>query len=81
MFVLYGLIDPDSKELRYVGYSSDYQERIKEHLLPSNLKYNTHKVAWIKNLLFENKKQETRNNNYRRNFHLRGSPCKGNRTY
>lgn len=58
MFALYGLIDPNTKELRYVGYSSNYLERLKEHLLPSNLNSSTHKVAWIKSLLNENKKPE-----------------------
>lgn len=57
-FVIYGLIDPISKELRYVGYSSDYLARLKEHLLPSNLKSSTHKVAWIKSLLKDSKKPE-----------------------
>lgn len=51
MFCVYGLIDPVSKELRYIGYSSNYLERYKEHLLPSNLKHNTHKNVWLKSLL------------------------------
>src|SRR5208337_3980565 len=51
MFYVYGLLDPTFHELRYIGFSSDYIKRYKRHLLPSNLKENTHKVAWIKRLL------------------------------
>lgn len=58
MFCIYGLLHPISKELRYIGYSSDYLERYKEHLLPSNLKKTTHKSAWLKSLLKDNLKPE-----------------------
>lgn len=51
MFYVYGLLHPLTNELRYIGYSFNYIERYKEHLLPSNLKGNTHKINWIKSLL------------------------------
>jgi hypothetical protein len=54
MFCVYGLRHPLTKELRYIGASSNYIERYKEHLLPSNLKATTHKINWIKSLLSSN---------------------------
>lgn len=51
VFCVYGLIDPITKELRYIGYSSNYLERYKEHLLPSNLKKKTHKAYWLTSLV------------------------------
>lgn len=51
MFCVYGLIDPNTKELKYIGYSSQYLERYKEHLLPSNLKHQTRKNVWLRRLL------------------------------
>jgi predicted GIY-YIG superfamily endonuclease len=58
MFCVYGLIDPRTQELRYIGYSSDYLERYKEHLFRSNLKLKTHKNNWINSLLNLNLKPE-----------------------
>lgn len=58
MFYIYGLLHPLSKELRYIGYSSNYIERYKEHLLPSSLKAKTHKISWIKSLLKDDLKPE-----------------------
>lgn len=51
MFQIYGLIDPRTKELRYVGFSHNYLERFCEHLLPSQLCKNTQKNSWIKSVL------------------------------
>jgi len=58
MICVYGLIDPISKELRYIGYSINYLERFKEHLLPSNLKCKTYKANWIKSLIDKGYKPE-----------------------
>ena len=45
---IYGLIDPFTNEVRYVGKSINPKRRYKEHL---NKMTNTHKSAWIKSLL------------------------------
>lgn len=58
MFCVYGLIDPTTHELKYVGYSVQYLERYKEHLLPSNLKHRTKKNAWLRKLLSSDLKPE-----------------------
>jgi len=49
--VIYGLIDPDTKELKYVGFSSRVEKRYNEHIKPSALKQNTYKNNWIKSLI------------------------------
>ena len=49
--VIYGLEDPNTKLLRYTGYTSDPEERLKSHHQLSNLKSNNHKNNWIKSLL------------------------------
>jgi hypothetical protein len=49
--VIYTLSDPNTNEIRYVGYSSDLKERIRGHYKPSSLKEKTHKNQWLKSLL------------------------------
>lgn len=51
---IYTLIDPITKEVRYIGKTSNPHDRYKRHLQKCYLdKYdkNTHKSRWIKNLL------------------------------
>lgn len=50
-YIIYGLVDPRSGELRYVGKSCSGLKRPKAHLAPSNLKKATHKNNWIRQLL------------------------------
>jgi len=58
-FLIYGLVDPDTKEIRYVGKSSYGLKRPKEHFKPSNyLKQKNHKAHWIKKLISEGKLPE-----------------------
>ena len=57
-YCVYGLIDPISKELRYIGYSYNYLERYKKHLFPSSLAKKSHKSNWILNLLSNGFKPE-----------------------
>jgi group I intron endonuclease len=52
------MIDPNSKELRYIGLAKDLQGRIYGHYKPSNLKKNTHKNNWVKSLLFNKQEPE-----------------------
>src|SRR6266576_2416400 len=48
---IYGLCDPETGEIRYVGKSKNVEKRIREHLRPCALLANTHKIFWIKSLL------------------------------
>ncbi len=58
-FIIYGLIDPRTKELRYIGMSSNGLKRPKAHLYPSIYnKSNTYVYCWIKNLKKENLQPE-----------------------
>jgi group I intron endonuclease len=56
--IVYGLIDPNSHELRYIGYSSDIERRIKDHHRPIYLKIKSHKNNWIKSLLAQGQKAD-----------------------
>lgn len=56
--IIYGLIDPNTKELRYIGYSSNLQKRYYNHHLMSALKANTYRNHWIKSLLAKGQKAE-----------------------
>lgn len=52
---IYGLLDPDTREVRYIGKTSrDLKHRYREHI-NDDLKYNSHKVNWIKKLKSLNK--------------------------
>jgi hypothetical protein len=48
---IYGLVDPRTKLLRYVGRTVNLQRRYTQHLLPSALKKHTHKTHWLRDLL------------------------------
>ncbi len=52
---IYGLCDPDTNELRYIGKSNSPKKRILDHIYSCNDSI-THKNNWIKSLLKENKK-------------------------
>src|ERR1700678_1989206 len=54
--VIYGLIDPISSQMRYVGKAEILKERMRRHYLPSVLKAKTHKNNWLKHLLDANKR-------------------------
>lgn len=56
--VIYGLIDPNTQELRYVGYSKDLKTRMRQHYQPANLKRITHKNNWLKSLINLGQKAE-----------------------
>lgn len=44
---IYGLRDPDTKQIRYIGYSSNLQQRYSYHLSDPK---RTHKGNWIRSL-------------------------------
>jgi group I intron endonuclease len=51
---IYGLLDPDTKEVRYIGKTGrELKHRHREHV--TDLKDNSHKVKWIKKLKTSNK--------------------------
>jgi len=54
-YIIYGLTDPDTQEVRYIGKSTSGLKRPKEHKKPCNLKTPSHKVNWIKSLINEGK--------------------------
>lgn len=58
--LIYGLVDPLTKELRYIGKSINGTRRARNHTTKPDLKRHgkTHKVAWVKSLLRKNLKPE-----------------------
>lgn len=48
---IYGLFDPRTGMLRYVGKTRDLERRLINHLVPARLKANSHKNAWLRGLL------------------------------
>lgn len=54
--VVYGLLEPSTHEIRYVGKAINLDNRIRKHLQPSKLKESTHKNNWLKKLINDNQK-------------------------
>ena len=53
-FMVYGLVDPETKELRYIGKSAQGIARINSHFYPKRLRDDdTYKARWIKKLAAE----------------------------
>ena len=50
-YIIYGLVDPITNEIRYVGKSCKGLERPKEHMWPFSLKNKSKKNSWIKKLM------------------------------
>jgi NUMOD3 motif len=50
-FLIYGLKDPLSGKIRYVGRSSNGLKRPTEHMRPHALARKTHRSSWIKSVL------------------------------
>jgi len=55
---IYILIDPVTKEVRYVGKTTNIKKRFNKHLNESRKSTTSHKKAWIKSLLKKNLKPE-----------------------
>jgi len=53
MFI-YGLVDPKTNIIRYIGKTKNPLYRLKQHLYPSSLRGISHKNYWIKSLLKNN---------------------------
>ncbi len=59
MISIYGLSDPRTDELRYVGKTqSSLEERKKEHLQVASKPKHQHRVTWIRSLLAEGVKPD-----------------------
>jgi predicted GIY-YIG superfamily endonuclease len=56
--IIYGLVDPRTNELRYIGYTSTLQKRYRNHMQKKCLEAKSYKNHWIKSLLKENIKPE-----------------------
>lgn len=56
--IVYGLVDPQTKQLRYIGKSQRGISRPKQHSMPTYLKASTHKNNWIRSLLAKELKPE-----------------------
>ena len=49
--MIYGLVDPRTEEVRYIGKTVHGMTRIYEHLRPSAMRTeNTHKSKWLTQL-------------------------------
>jgi hypothetical protein len=48
---IYGLIDPRTEYVRYVGKANKPKVRLSLHLLPSQLKNKNHRTNWLRNIL------------------------------
>jgi hypothetical protein len=57
-FIIYGLMDPRTDELRYVGKSHSGMIRPRGHTYPSQLRQHNRRVAWLKALVHENLRPE-----------------------
>lgn len=49
-YIIYGLEDPNTKEIRYIGLSSSGLKRPRAHFCKSHLSRKTHRSSWIKSL-------------------------------
>jgi len=56
--IIYTLTDPITKEVRYVGKTTDISKRFNKHINESRKSTTSHKKAWIKSLLKKNLKPE-----------------------
>jgi hypothetical protein len=56
----YYLVDPDTKEIRYIGQSKNPKQRLSAHIsaAKNDKEKNSRKKNWIKSLLAQNKKPE-----------------------
>ena len=51
MYYIYGLIDPNTQKIKYIGKTCDPINRLKSHLSKASLKPPTYKNHWLKKLL------------------------------
>lgn len=56
--VIYGLVDPRTNQLKYIGFAINPQERYLEHMKPRSRKAHTHKNHWLNQLVEQGLKPE-----------------------
>jgi hypothetical protein len=49
--VIYGIRDPRTNEIRYVGKTFNFEKRKASHLIPSSLRKDTLLAKWLKGLI------------------------------
>lgn len=57
-YFIYALVDPETKQIRYIGKTVSGMKRPRDHSKPSELKRNTHKTHWIRTLIEKGLKPE-----------------------
>lgn len=57
-FLVYGLVDPRTGHLRYVGKSTSGMRRPRAHCTPANLRKGTHKANWLRQLVADGTRPE-----------------------
>lgn len=57
-YLIYGLKDPDTHMIRYVGKSTSGLRRPKQHSRPASYNKTWHVARWIKRLIVKNKRPE-----------------------
>ncbi len=50
---IYGLVDPRTEQIRYVGQTKDIKRRLRNHLNDAKRGVKSHKHSWIRKLLVE----------------------------
>ncbi len=50
---IYGLLDPKSNKLRYIGKANDPEARLAKHIREAKKSTSLHRLAWIRGLLNE----------------------------
>lgn len=53
---IYALLDPDTRDVHYIGKTDDMAKRLKNHLQPAALKIRCRRTSWLKGLLKKGKK-------------------------
>ena len=48
---IYGLIDPRTEKIRYIGWTYEIKQRLEKHCFPSEYNKDTYKCHWIKQLI------------------------------
>ncbi len=56
---IYGLVDPRTEQIRYVGQTKDIKRRLRNHLNDAKRGVKSHKHSWIRKLLAEKIKPKT----------------------
>lgn len=53
---IYGLVDPDTQQVRYIGKSTNPKRRLYAHLSPTELSGDCYRTRWLRRLVNEGKR-------------------------